>query len=63
MLSRGQVVDYKITECLDQAETSSDMKLPEVFLPAANREKTSQELYISLAVIHLAGETKKLTGL
>jgi len=60
MLSRGQVVDYKIAEHLDQAEISPDMKLPDVFLLAANREKASHEFYISLATIHPAGEAKRL---
>ena len=60
MLSRGQVVDYKIAEHLDQPEISPDMKLPDVFLLAANREKASHEFYISLATIHPAGEAKKL---
>ena len=60
MLSRGQVVDYKIAEHLDQAEISPDMKLPDVFLLAANREKASHDFYISLATIHPAGEAKRL---
>lgn len=60
MLSRGQVVDYKIAEHLDQAEISPHMKLPDVFLLAANREKASHEFYISLATIHPAGEAKRL---
>ncbi len=60
MLSSGQVVDYKIAEHLDQAEISPDMKLPDVFLLAANREKASHEFYISLATIHPAGEAKRL---
>lgn len=60
MLNRGQVVDYKIAEHLDQAEISPDMKLPDVFLLAANREKASHEFYISLATIHPAGEAKRL---
>jgi len=60
MLSRGQVVDYKIAEHLDQAEISPDMKLPDVFLLAANREKASHEFYLSLAQIHPAGEVKRL---
>ncbi len=58
--SRGQVIDYKIAEHLDQAEISPDMKLPDVFLLAANREKASHEFYIGLATIHPAGEAKRL---
>jgi len=60
MLSRGQVVDYKIAEHLDQAEISSDMKLKDVFLLAANREKASHEFYLALAGIHPVGEVKRL---
>ena len=48
-LSRGQTMDYKIAEHFDQQEISSDMKLKDVFLLAANREKASHELYLSLA--------------
>ena len=59
-LSRGQVVDYKIAEHLDQPEISPDMKLKEVFLLAANREKTSHEFYLGLAQIHPDGEMKRL---
>jgi len=59
-LSRGQVIDYKIAERLDQSEISLDMKLKDVFLLAANREKASHEFYLSLAQIHPAGEVKRL---
>jgi len=59
-LSRGQLVDYKIAERLDQPELSADMKLQDVFLLAANREKVSHEFYLSLAQIHPAGEMKRL---
>lgn len=59
-LSRGQVIDYKIAERLDQPEISLDMKLKDVFLLAANREKASHEFYLSLAQIHPAGEVKRL---
>ncbi len=59
-LSRGQVIDYKIAERLDQPEISPDMKLKDVLLLAANREKISHEFYLSLAQIHPAGEMKRL---
>ena len=59
-LNRGQVIDYKIAEQLDQPELSLDMKLQDVFLLAANREKASYEFYLSLAQIHPAGEVKRL---
>jgi rubrerythrin len=59
-LSRGQIVDYKIAEYIDQPELSPDMKLKDVFLLAANREKVSHEFYLGLASIHPAGEAKRL---
>ena len=59
-LSRGQIVDYKIAEYIDQPEISPDMKLKDVFLLAANREKVSHEFYLGLASIHPAGEAKRL---
>jgi len=36
------------------------MKLKDVFLLAANREKASHEFYLSLARIHSTGEVKRL---
>ena len=59
-LSRGQAVDYKIAEHLTQPEVSPDMKLEDVFLLAADREKSAHELYLSLARIHPPGEVKRL---
>jgi len=59
-LSRGQVIDYKIAEKLDQPEISPGMKLKDTFLLAANREKASHEFYLSLARIHPAGKAKRL---
>ncbi|MBI2328167.1 MAG: ferritin family protein [Chloroflexi bacterium] len=59
-LSRGQVLDYKIAEHLDQPEISPDMQLKDVFLLAANREMHSHELYQALAGIHPPGEMKRL---
>ena len=55
-----QVVDYKIAEHLDQPEISPDMKLKDVFLLAADREKASHEFYLGLAQIHPAGEVRRL---
>lgn len=59
-LNAGQAIDYKIAEHLDQPEITPDMKLKDVFLVAANREKASHELYLSLAKVHPAGPVKKL---
>ena len=55
-----QVVEYKIAEHLDQPEISPDMKLKDVFLLAADREKASHEFYLGLAQIHPAGEVRRL---
>ena len=38
------------------------MKLKDVFLLAANREKAFHEFYLGLAQIHPAGEVKQLIG-
>ncbi|MBL7126192.1 MAG: ferritin family protein [Dehalococcoidales bacterium] len=59
-LDAGHAVDYKIAEQLDQPELSPDMKLGDVFLLAAGREKTAHDIYTSLSQIHPAGEAKKL---
>ncbi|MFH1002579.1 MAG: ferritin family protein [Chloroflexota bacterium] len=59
-LGRRQAVDYRIAEHFDQPEMSPGMKLADVFLLAANREKSSHELYLSLARLHPAGEVRAL---
>ncbi|MFC1986930.1 ferritin family protein [Chloroflexota bacterium] len=59
-LSREQDVDYRIAEHFDQPEITPNMKLPDVFLMAANREKASHEFYLALAQIHPPGETERL---
>ncbi len=59
-LSRGQAVDYRIAEYLDQPAASPDMKLKDVFLLAANREKAAHTFYISFAALHPAGQVRKL---
>ncbi len=59
-LSQGQTIDYKIIEHLNLPEISPDMKLEDVFLLAARREKAAHEFYLGLAEIHPAGEVKRL---
>ena len=59
-LGSGQAIDYRIAEHLDQPKIYPDMNLKDIFLLAANREKASHELYLSLAQIHPAGEVKNL---
>jgi rubrerythrin len=59
-LKREQVLDYKIAEYLESPEISPGMKLKDVFLLAANREKASHEFYLSLAVVHPSGPVKRL---
>ena len=59
-ISSRQSVDYKIAEHLEQPEMSSEMKLKDVFLLAANREKASHELYMGLAQIHPVGDVRRL---
>ena len=45
---------------MEQPQLSLEMKLKDVFLLAANREKASHEFYLSLAQIHPDGEVKRL---
>ena len=59
-LKREQVLDYKIAEHLDQPRIKPDMKLSEVLLLAAYREKASHEFYIALAAEHPPGNVKSL---
>lgn len=59
-LNHEQVIDYKIAEGLDQPEIAPDMKLKDVFLLAASREKAAHEFYLGLAQIHPTGEVKRL---
>ena len=59
-LKRKQVLDYRITEYLEQPEISPGMKLKDIFLLAANREKISHEFYLSLVEVHPPGTVKGL---
>lgn len=59
-LSKEQAIDYKIAEHLEQPVVSPQMKLKDVFLLAANREKAAHQFYQGLARIHPHGEVKSL---
>ncbi len=59
-LSSRQVIDYKIAEHLDQPAVTPGMKLEDVFLLAANREKASHEFYLGLAEVHPPGQVRRL---
>ncbi len=59
-LDIGLAVDYKIVEHLGQPKIAPDMEVKDVFLLAANREKSSYEFYLALAGIHPRGEVKTL---
>jgi len=59
-LKSDHVLDYRIAEKLEQPPIKPDMKLGDVLLLAANREKASHEFYISFAAAHPPGEIKKL---
>jgi rubrerythrin len=59
-LPREQILDYKIAEHLEPPEISPGMKLKDVFLLAANREKVSHEFYLSLAGVHPLGPVRRL---
>ena len=59
-LEARHVLDYRIAEYLEQPEISPEMKLDEVLLLAANREKASHEFYLALADEHPSGPVKTL---
>ena len=59
-LQASHVLDYRITEYLEQPEISPEMKLDEVLLLASNREKASHEFYLALADEHPSGPVKTL---
>lgn len=59
-LSKSQVLDYKIAEYFEQPKITPEMRLKDIFLLAANREKASHEFYLSLAALHPKGEVKRL---
>jgi rubrerythrin len=58
-LGLEMVVDYKITEYLNEPEISPSIKMKDIFFLAAEREKSAHELFNYLAVIHPAGQMKK----
>jgi rubrerythrin len=60
VLKAGFIVDYKISDCLDQPDISPHMELKEVFLLAASREKSSFDLYSGLSGIHPSGAVRDL---
>jgi len=59
-LKVDKVLNYGIAEHLEQPQIKPDMKLDEVLLLAANREKASHELYLNLAGEHPPGQAKLL---
>ena len=54
------VVDYRIVQQSEQPAITPEMKLFQVFLIAASREKQASEFYLSLAAIHPQGQTRQL---
>ncbi len=65
-LGRAAVIDYRIAEHLYQPEILPGMQLPDIFLLAANRERSSHDFYLELSFAHPPGEVKgflkKLAG-
>ncbi len=59
-LAHGDVLDYHIAEHLEEPSLDPDMKLDEILLAAANREKASHDFYHDLAGAHPSGEVRKL---
>jgi rubrerythrin len=60
VLGQVQVLDYRIVEHFGQPIISTDMKLKDVFLLAANREQISHEFYLGFASIHPDGPIKRV---
>ena len=59
-LIKGHPVDYKISEHFKQPEISPDLKLKEIFLLAASREKAAHDLYLDLAQLQPPGKVKQM---
>ncbi|OGO24787.1 MAG: hypothetical protein A2Z28_01480 [Chloroflexi bacterium RBG_16_51_9] len=55
-----QVIDYKIAENFEPTEITPDMQLKDIFLRAANREKSAHESYLALSQAHPVGEVRTL---
>jgi rubrerythrin len=61
-LGTPKVIDYKIAEYFDAPKLTPDMKLPDIFLLAANREKISHDFYLCLGAMYSPGKVKQLLG-
>ena len=59
-LKGQQELDYKIAEHLELPRIEPEMKLDQVFLMAAGRERASHDFYLSLAAAHPLGKVKTL---
>jgi len=59
-LIKGHPVDYQISEHFKQPEISPDLKLKDIFLLAASREKAAHEIYLELARLHPSGEVNRI---
>ncbi|MCJ7605268.1 MAG: ferritin family protein [Dehalococcoidales bacterium] len=59
-LQADHVLDYRIAEHFNAPEITPGMKLDEVLLLAANREKASRDLYLGLAAAHPSGKIRAL---
>lgn len=59
-LRMSEVVDYKITEHLEEPEIGENAKSEEVYLVASHREMKSYEFYTELANLHTESELKQM---
>lgn len=59
-LRMADVVDYKISEHLEEPEVDADMNSSGVYLVASHRESRSHKFYTELANLHPEGETKTM---
>lgn len=55
-----QRIDFKIAEQFGRPELRADMRLPELLLLAADRERESVDFYASLAALHAPGTVRSL---
>ena len=53
-------VDFRLVKVFCYVVINAEMRLPDIFLLAANREKKSSEFYLSLAALHPKGEVRTL---
>ena len=59
-LRMADVVEYKISEYLEEPEVEENMSSQDVYLIASHREGRSHQFYTELANLHAEGDTKTM---